>query len=149
MPSLTPDRSLSSTPSHSHLSLGLPAARPKSQTTPNARSNQRKRTRFFHFDLEPSNEAVQQTSDSLRASFRLPRRHAAFRATDIVDYFYTNLASDYTSSRLVGRSVANTNWKIAIPAKSLLADESEGMARFIRSVKDIKLHLKTYSYSGN
>ncbi|MEN9019813.1 MAG: hypothetical protein ABF370_04805, partial [Verrucomicrobiales bacterium] len=100
-------------------------------------------------DLEPSNEAVQQTSDSLRASFRSPRRHAAFRATDIVDYFYTNLASDYTSSRLVGRSVANTNWKIAIPAKSLLADESEGMSRFIRSVKDIKLHLKTYSYAGN
>lgn len=100
-------------------------------------------------NLEPTSEAVQQTSDSLRANFRTPRRHPAFRATDIPDYFYTSLAADYTSSRLIGRSVWNTNWKLAIPAKGLLADESEGMARFIRSVKDIKLHLKTYSYSGN
>jgi hypothetical protein len=100
-------------------------------------------------NLEPTSEAVQQTSDSLRAIFRTPRRHPAFRATDIPDYFYTSLAADYTSSRLIGRSVWNTNWKLAIPAKGLLADESEGMARFIRSVKDIKLHLKTYSYSGN
>lgn len=104
------------------------------------------------FDLgsfEPSNEAVQQSMGSLRASFREPRRHAAFRATDIVDYFYTGLADDYTSSRLVGRSVWNSKWKLAIPAKGLLFDETEGIARFIRSVKDIKLHLKTYSYSGN
>ena len=104
------------------------------------------------FDLgrfEPTPDAVQQTTDSLRVSFREPRRHPAFRATDQVNNFYTGFAADYTSSRLVGRSVWNSNWKLAIPAKTLLADESEGIGRFIRSVKDIKLHLKTYSYSGN
>lgn len=99
--------------------------------------------------LEPSNEAVQQSTDSLRTNFRSPRRHPAFRATNREEFFYTDFAADYTSSRLVGRSAWNTNWKLVIPAKGLLADEQEGIARFIRSVKDIKLHLKTYSYSGN
>ena len=99
--------------------------------------------------LEPSNEAVQQSTDSLRTNFRSPRRHPAFRATNREDFFYTDFAADYTSSRLVGRSAWNSNWKLVIPAKGLLADEQEGIARFIRSVKDIKLHLKTYSYSGN
>jgi len=99
--------------------------------------------------LEPSNEAVQQSTDSLRSNFRSPRRHPAFRATDREDFFYTDFAADYTSSRLVGRSAWNSNWKLVIPAKGLLANEQEGIARFIRSVKDIKLHLKTYSYSGN
>jgi len=99
--------------------------------------------------LEPSDEAVQQSTDSLLTNFRSPRRHPAFRATDREDFFYTDFAADYTSSRLVGRSAWNSNWKLVIPAKGLLADEQEGIARFIRSVKDIKLHLKTYSYSGN
>jgi hypothetical protein len=100
-------------------------------------------------NLEPSNEAIQQSTDSLRVNFRAPRRHPAFRATNREDFFYTDFAADYTSSRLVGRSAWNSNWKLVIPAKGLLADEQEGIARFIRSVKDIKLHLKTYSYSGN
>ncbi len=104
------------------------------------------------FDLgsvEPTLEAAQWTNDSLRVQFREPRRHASFRATDHPEVFYTGSAQDYSSSRLVGRSVWNSNWKLAIPAQGLLADESEGIARFIRTVKDIKLHLKTYSYSGN
>jgi hypothetical protein len=104
------------------------------------------------FDLgsvEPTSDAVQQTSDNMLATFRSPRRHPAFRATDRAEFFFTDFSEDYTSSRLVGRSVWNSNWKLAIPAKELLADEQEGIARFIRSVKDIKLHLKTYSYSGN
>jgi hypothetical protein len=100
-------------------------------------------------NLEPSNEAVQQSTDGLRTNFRSPRRHPAFRATNREEFFYTDFAADYTSSRLVGRSAWNSNWKLVIPAKGLLADEQEGIARFIRSVKDIKLHLKTYSYSGN
>lgn len=56
---------------------------------------------------------------------------------------------DYTNRRLIGRSVWNTNWKLVIPAQTLLANPQEGIERFIRSVKDIKLFLKTYSHSGN
>jgi len=99
--------------------------------------------------LEPNSENVRQTSDNLLTNFRQPRLHPSFRATDRVEFFYTDFSDDYTSSRLVGRSVWNSNWKLAIPARELLANEQEGLGRFIRSVKDIKLHLKTYSYSGN
>ena len=59
------------------------------------------------------------------------------------------LPSFYTNSRLIGRSVWNSKWKIVIPGKMLLNDPEEGMERFIRTVKDIKLHFETYSYSGN
>jgi hypothetical protein len=54
-----------------------------------------------------------------------------------------------TNSRLIGRSVWNTRWKIVIPAYSLLSDEQEGFDRFLASVKDIKLFLRTYSNAGN
>ncbi|MFD2302851.1 hypothetical protein ACFSYE_06745 [Roseibacillus ishigakijimensis] len=87
--------------------------------------------------------------ESLTEEFRIPRRHNAFRAVNREDYFYTPLAADYTSSRLVGRSVWNTQWKLVIPALELLSEEDEGLARFINSVTDIKLHFRTYSYAGN
>lgn len=32
---------------------------------------------------------------------------------------------------------------------SLLDDEQEALDRFVRSVQDIQLFLRTYSYSGN
>jgi len=99
--------------------------------------------------LEPNTDTIQATNNSLLANYRSPRLHPAFRATDREDFFFTNFAEDYTSSRLVGRSAWNSNWKLAIPAKELLADEADGLARFIRSVTDIELHLRTYSYSGN
>ena len=104
------------------------------------------------FDIgsfELSAETIRESNNNLRSNFRSPRRHPSFRAIDRADFFYTDFAEDYTSSRLVGRSVWNSQWKLAIPARGLLANEQEAIARFIRSVKDIKLHLKTYSYSSN
>ncbi|MFT4640025.1 MAG: hypothetical protein ACI8T1_003350, partial [Verrucomicrobiales bacterium] len=50
---------------------------------------------------------------------------------------------------LIGRSVWNSQWKIVIPAYTLLNDEEEGLDRFVRSVKDIQIFLRTYSHSGN
>lgn len=89
------------------------------------------------------------SSSSLSEPFFLPRKHQPFRASDTVVLFYSPFTQDYTNRRLVGRSVWNTNWKLVIPAQSLLANPQEGIERFIRSVKDIKLFLKTYSHSGN
>ena len=100
------------------------------------------------FDLGNS-ESSQAVTQDLTESFRAPRRHPAFRATDREEFFFTDFAEDYTSSRLIGRSVWNSSWKLVIPGKELLADEAEGIARFVRSVKDIELHLRTYSYAGN
>ncbi len=77
------------------------------------------------------------------------RKHQAFRPVSDPAFFYSSLPSEFTSSRLIGRSVWNSKWKIVIPAYTLLADEQEGLNRFVRSVKDIQLFLRTYSHSGN
>jgi hypothetical protein len=57
--------------------------------------------------------------------------------------------SQFTSNRLIGRSVWNSKWKLVIPGKALLNNPDEGLERFIRTVNDVKLHFVTYSYSGN
>ena len=54
-----------------------------------------------------------------------------------------------TNTRLIGRSVWNSRWKIVIPAYTLLSDELDGLNRFVASVTDIQLFLRTYSNSGN
>lgn len=77
------------------------------------------------------------------------RKHQAFRPVDDPAYFYSFIPAEFTSSRLVGRSVWNSQWKLVIPAYSLLNDEEEGIERFVRSVDDIKIFLRTYSNSGN
>ena len=77
------------------------------------------------------------------------RKHQAFRPVNDPAFFYSSVPSEFTNSRLIGRSVWNTRWKIVIPAYTLLANEQDGMTRFVRSVKDIQLFLRTYSNSGN
>lgn len=85
------------------------------------------------------------------------RRHQAFRPVPSASFFSTSLygssgtllRSQYTNNRLVGRSVWNSRWKLVIPGHTLLHDPDEGLERFIRTVRDIKLHFVTYSYSGN
>ncbi len=59
------------------------------------------------------------------------------------------LPTTFTNARLIGRSVWNSQWKIVIPAITLLKDEQMGMDNFAKSVNDIQLFLRTYSNSGN
>ncbi len=77
------------------------------------------------------------------------RKHQSFRAVADPQLFYSLLPDEFTCRRLVGRSVWNTQWKIVIPAYTLLANEQEGLNRFVASVKDIQLFLRTYSHAGN
>ncbi len=77
------------------------------------------------------------------------RKHQAFRAVNDPAFFYSSVPAEFTNTRLIGRSVWNGQWKIVIPAYSLLSNEQEAMNRFVRSVKDIQIFLRTYSYSGN
>ena len=77
------------------------------------------------------------------------RKHPAFRPVDDPAYFYSSLPQEFTNSRLVGRSAWNGRWKLVIPAYTLLANEQDGLNRFVASVKDIELFLRTYSHSGN
>jgi len=66
------------------------------------------------------------------------RRHSTLRA-----------GSDFTSTRLVGRSVWNDKWLIVIPASSLNADRVRALETFVNGVGDIKLGIKAYSRQGN
>ncbi len=78
------------------------------------------------------------------------RKHQAFRmVADASLYEAGDLPTVYTNARLIGRSVWNSQWKIVIPAHTLLKDEQQGLNNFAATVKDIKLFLRTYSNSGN
>ncbi len=74
------------------------------------------------------------------------RKYPSMRAFH--DSGYTPEQMSY-NSRLIGRSVWNSQWWIIIPAGSLHADNETARTRFLNSVTDIKLYLKTYSFSGN
>ena len=83
---------------------------------------------------------------SLSETFTI-RKHQAFRA--VPDGTVFSSAPGFTNSRLIGRSMWNSRWKLVIPARTLLADPVKGMQIFQATVKDIKVHFETYSYSGN
>ena len=95
--------------------------------------------------------------DSLSEPLFNIRMHQAFRPVPSASFFSTSLygvagtlqRSQYTNNRLVGRSVWNSRWKLVIPGHTLLNDPDEGLERFIKTVRDIKLQFVTYSYSGN
>lgn len=86
---------------------------------------------------------------SLNEDLWIRRKHQAFRPVDDPVYFYSSMPAEFTNSRLIARSVWNSQWKIVIPAYSLLNDEQEGLDRFAKSVSDIKVFLRTYSNAGN
>jgi len=77
------------------------------------------------------------------------RKHQAFRPVADATMFYGSVPQEFTNTRLIGRSVWNSRWKIVIPAYTLLKDEQTGLNRFAASVKDIQLFFRTYSNSGN
>lgn len=79
------------------------------------------------------------------------RKFSSFRATGFDspvpdDIDISQLTYD---SRLVGRSAWNTKWLLIIPGATLNSDPSTGLNDFINSVKDIKLVINSYGYSGN
>ena len=53
-----------------------------------------------------------------------------------------------TDTRLIGRSVWNTNWVLVIPGATLLADPEMGIDRFMQDVDDIYIYFQTYAYAG-
>ena len=76
------------------------------------------------------------------------RKHQAFRPVNDAAFFYSSVPAEFTNNRLVGRSVWNSGWKIVIPAKTL-SSSTDALNRFVASVKDIELFLRTYSHAGN
>ncbi|WP_372845527.1 hypothetical protein, partial [Pontiella sp.] len=87
-------------------------------------------------------------SSSLNGRFGEARRFSSFRAYHDGGDLINDDELVY-NSRLVGRSVWNTEWVLIIPGITLNADPDEGLRRFIDQVTDIKLVFETYGYSGN
>ncbi|HXJ56525.1 MAG TPA: LamG-like jellyroll fold domain-containing protein [Verrucomicrobiae bacterium] len=86
-------------------------------------------------------------NDSLPESFAQIRRFSSFRAYhDAGVYDDTQTTKD---TRLIGRSVWNTDWILIIPGGTFLFDPDQGLETFINSVSDIKLALQSYSYAGD
>ena len=78
------------------------------------------------------------------------RKHQAFRAVEMASLFQGGGPPlEFSTNRLIARSAWNTRWKIVIPAVNLLTDEQTALSRFVGSVTDVQLYLRTYSHSGN
>jgi len=93
-----------------------------------------------------------QSSDSLTELMFNVRKHQAFRPVSDASIFAEGPIlppSNIINNRLIGRSVWNSSWKLVIPGKALLYDADEGLDILIRTLKDIKIHFETYSFSGN
>ena len=103
--------------------------------------------------LPATNASIQSSGyipllDSLNGNYGEQRRFSSFRAyhngTD-------SLGADdapNADSRLIGRSVWNTQWMLIIPGKLLNGDPNEGLDRLIDQISDIQLIFNTYSQSG-
>ena len=99
-----------------------------------------------------STKKLYQSSDSLTEDLFSIRKHQAFRAVGSADSFPDSgrfFSTIFTNSRLVGRSVWNSRWKLVIPGRTLHYNPEQGLDVFIKTVKDIKLNFETLSYSGN
>ncbi len=86
---------------------------------------------------------------TLNEKLWITRKHQAFRPVNDAAFFYSSIPGEFTNSRLVGRSAWNSQWKIVIPAYTMLNKEDDALNRFVRSVSDLQLFLRTYSHSGN
>jgi len=86
-------------------------------------------------------------NDSLSDQLADIRRFSSFRAYHDSGIF--DPAETINDSRLIGRSVWNTDWMLIIPGGTFLFDPNQGLDTFINSVSDIKIFFQTYAYSGN
>jgi len=88
-------------------------------------------------------------NDTLSGGYGEVRRFSSMRAYPTEAFAGLDEAQIAANTRLVGRSVWNTQWLLIIPGGTLLFDPNRGLDGFINSVTDIRLLLMTYSYAGN
>jgi hypothetical protein len=86
--------------------------------------------------------------DGVDGSFGELRRHGDFRIYhDDGDPDAEDSEIEY-DSRLIGRSVWNSDWLLIIPGAGLHADPELGLKLLTDGISDIKLHFTTYSHQG-
>jgi hypothetical protein len=85
--------------------------------------------------------------DSVAESFAQIRRFSSFRAYHDAGVYDTTQTTQDT--RLIGRSVWNTDWVLIISGGTLLNDPNQGLESFVNSISDINISFQSYSYSGD
>lgn len=84
------------------------------------------------------------TLNGTDGTFGETRRHGDFRLYYDGDEEQTITAN----TRLISRSVWNSEWMLIIPGVNLHYDPSAGLEALADSISDIKLHILTYSHTG-
>lgn len=98
-------------------------------------------------DTDLKNPSFIPANDSLSDEYAGIRKISDFRAYPYSGDF--NASQTTSDSRLIGRSVWNSQWMLIIPGSTLLFNKDVGLNTFINSVDDIKMFFQTYAYSGN
>jgi hypothetical protein len=89
--------------------------------------------------------------DGIDGTYGEVRRHADFRMfhdADLDPDGNLSVDDDNQSTRLMARSIWNSQWVLIIPGAGLYYDATEGIKRFTDNVSDIQLNFKTYSHNG-
>jgi hypothetical protein len=86
-------------------------------------------------------------NDGLDGQLFAIKPYASFQAFPYTDTLAPSELN--TDTRLIGRSVWNTEWVLVIPGSTLLADPQVGIERFIEDVTDVYIYFQTYAYAGN
>ncbi len=89
--------------------------------------------------------------DGIDGSYGETRKHADFRlfhGGDLNGDGELEVDDENNSTRLMARSIWNSQWVLIIPGGGLYYDAAEGVKRFTENVSDIKLNFKTYSHNG-
>lgn len=88
------------------------------------------------------------TLNGVDGGFSDLRRHGDFRVYHDNGNPQANDSELILDSRLIGRSVWNSDWLLIIPGATLGADPNTALIKLAESLSDIKLHFKTYSSQG-
>ncbi|MCF7675315.1 MAG: hypothetical protein K9M97_08215 [Akkermansiaceae bacterium] len=88
------------------------------------------------------------TLNGVDGGFGQLRRHGDFRMYHDNGDPAADDSELILDSRLIGRSVWNSEWMLIIPGAGLHTDPVTGLTKLADTVSDIKLHFKTYSHQG-
>jgi hypothetical protein len=86
--------------------------------------------------------------DGLEQPMYQLKKHGRMRAYPVDSVDEIEPDGFQLDTRLIGRSVWNTEWLLVIPGDALHNDRNMGLDRFIEDVRDIHLWMTTYAYQG-
>ena len=143
---------LSTTPRGYMVPIGNDFLRTSSSTTPFTRmwsvTEQRIPMPFVINQSELTSPGYIPTLNGVDGGYGELRRHGDFRMYHDNGDPEADDSELVLDSRLIGRSVWNSEWMLVIPGAGLHADPITGLTQLADTIGDIKLYFKTYSHQG-